>query len=131
MPTSSVVAESRRRPRSVETRIFFRIGTVLWGSTAPLTIERPRARSSCLHFSLREAMSELESVTGFGNPTVVIEAMSFLNSRRQGVPWLQPRGGIGAYFTHIWLDISCENLYICPMKQVITAKLKLHTDISQ
>src|SRR5947209_1013361 len=72
MPTSNVVAESRRRPRSVATRIFFRIGTVLWGSTAPLTIERPRARSSCLHFSLREAVSGLESETGFGNPTVVI-----------------------------------------------------------
>src|SRR6266702_3720711 len=82
MPTSRVVAESRRRPRSVETRIFFRIGTVLWGRTAPLTMERPRARSSCLHFSLREEMSELESVTGFGNPTVVIEAMSFLNTHR-------------------------------------------------
>jgi hypothetical protein len=27
-------------------------------------------------------MSELASVTGFGNPTVVIEAMSFLNTHR-------------------------------------------------
>src|SRR6266702_4712350 len=83
MPTSSVVAESRRRSRSVETRIFFRIGTVLWARTAPFTMERPRARSSCLHFSLREAMSELASVKGFGNPTVVIEAMSFLNTHRK------------------------------------------------
>ena len=34
-------------------------------------------------------------------------------------------------FTDAAFDILCETLYTCPMKQMITAKLKLHTAASQ
>src|SRR5262245_4673450 len=38
--------------------------------------------------------------------------------------------GLGL-FTEITLDIFCEILYTCPMRQMLTAKLKLHTDPAQ
>src|SRR5947208_6453822 len=54
-----------------------------------------------------------------------------LNRTRQGVPRFQARGGMGALFTGYALDIFCETLYACSMRQMITAKLKLHTSPDQ
>ncbi|HEX4202957.1 MAG TPA: hypothetical protein VHZ51_01900, partial [Ktedonobacteraceae bacterium] len=41
-----------------------------------------------------------------------------------GLGWVEP-------FTDMAFDILCEMLYTCSMKQLITAKLKLHTDPAQ
>src|SRR3990172_2758876 len=47
IPTSRLVAESRRRPSSVATRTFASTGSVLRGLTARETMFRPCAKFSC------------------------------------------------------------------------------------
>ncbi len=57
-----------------------------------------------------------------------------------GVPGVHAWGGMASpelgleldeLFTATMLDFLCEILYICSMKQLMTAKLKLHTDQGQ
>ncbi|HEX4208714.1 MAG TPA: hypothetical protein VHZ51_31830, partial [Ktedonobacteraceae bacterium] len=50
-----------------------------------------------------------------------------------GEEWRVLIWGLGwvELFTDMAFDILCEMLYTCSMKQLITAKLKLHTDPAQ
>jgi len=50
-----------------------------------------------------------------------------------GEEWRVLVWGVGweGLFTDVTLGILCETLYTCPMKQMVTAKLKLHTTPSQ
>ncbi len=55
-----------------------------------------------------------------------------VNCLRQGVLCFQEWGGIDADFTHSIIFDKCVKLrYTHPMKQVISAKLKLYTDPTQ
>src|SRR5215471_15188320 len=80
--------------------------------------------------------------TGCGNvASIDYPAQSdILNRSSQESPGLQPRGGMASpslrlgwlrFFTDTMLDTICERVYTCSMKQLLTAKLKLHTDSSQ
>src|SRR5437868_14513874 len=53
------------------------------------------------------------------------------NRTHQGVCRLQAWGGIGVIFTGYVFDVLCEMLYTHPMRQMITAKVKLHTSREQ